>query len=196
MDFLAKLGLAFVSVFAAMNPLGKIPVFVGLTSGLDQARRTRLMHQAILVSLVISVIFAVVGQSIFRMLRIQKEDFQIGGGLLLFAIAAADLLSLRRKTVQDEEVIGVFPLATPLIAGPALLTTIVLMVDQHGLWPVLTVLLANLLLTWAAMVFADRLIKHLGRAVLIAISKVMMILLAAIGVMLVRQGVMFYATGH
>jgi len=195
MDFISALGLAFLPVFAAMNPLGKIPVFVSLTSGLDPARRTRLMHQAVLVSFIIALVFAVIGNWIFGLLSIEKQDFQIGGGLLLFGIAAIDLLTVRRKAAFDEEVIGVFPLATPLIAGPALLTTMILMVQKHGLGPALTVLVLNLLLTWAAMLFAERVMEHAGRAVLVAVSKVMMILLAAIGVMLVRQGIMHYATG-
>jgi len=191
-DFLAAIGLAFVPVFAAMNPLDKVPVFVSLTAGMDCARRRRLMRQAILVSLCIAVFFAVVGDWIFRLLSIRKEDFQIGGGLLLFAIAALDLLGLRRQMVLDEEIVGVFPLATPLIAGPALLTTMVLMVQKHRLWPSLVVLGINLLLTWGAMLFAEHIMKRVGRAVLMAISKVMMILLAAIGVMLVREGVIHY----
>jgi len=93
---------------------------------------------------------------------------------------------------RDTTGIGIVPLATPLIAGPALLTTIVLMVDEHKLGVTLVAVALNLALTWALLRVADRLAARIGREVLNGFSKVLMVLLAGYGVMMVRQGVLAF----
>ena len=185
------LAMAFVPLLAAMNPLGKIPVFVSLTEGADPARVRRVIHQAVGVSLAISVLFLFGGTYIFKFLRIEPADFQIGGGVLLFLFAVTDILNLRRPLNQDNEVLGVCPLATPLIAGPAVLTT-VLLLGQKNAVVTLASLLINTAIIWFTLRSATWLMTRLGRSTLVGISKVMMLLLAAIGVMMVRTGLMFY----
>lgn len=185
-----ELGLVFVPLLAAMNPLGKIPVFISLTEGATPQRVRRVVHQAVGVSLGISVIFLFAGRYIFEFLSIRSADFEIGGGLLLFIIAVADILNVRRRLPQDDEVLGVCPLATPLIAGPALLTTILLMADSYGVATTLVGLVLNTAIIWGVLRSASWLVRKIGRPTLVGLSKVMMILLAAIGVMMVRKGLM------
>jgi len=190
--FLTNLALAFIPLLAAMNPLGKIPLFVGLTQNATPVRVRQVMRQAVGVSLTIGVVFLFAGRYIFNFLSIRGEDFQIGGGVLLFIIAVADLLNVRRRISRDDEALGIFPLATPLIAGPALLTTILLMAEHYGSAATLLALVANTALMWGSLKAASWLVARLGRPTLIALSKVMMILLAAIGVMMVRTGLTTY----
>lgn len=192
--------LAFVPLLAAMNPLGKIPVFLSLTEGADPVRVRRVIHQAVGVSLAISVLFLFAGTYIFDFLRIKPADFQIGGGLLLFLFAVADILNVRRPPQTDSETLGVCPLATPLIAGPAVLTTVLLLgrgdegigaAERIGaVTTTLVSLLVNTAIIWLTLRSATWIVGRLGRATLMAISKVMMLFLAAIGVMMVRTGVM------
>jgi len=194
--------LAFVPLLAAMNPLGKIPVFLSLTEGADPARVRRVIHQAVGVSLAISVLFLFAGTYIFDFLRIKPADFQIGGGLLLFLFAVTDILNVRRPLQADSETLGVCPLATPLIAGPAVLTTVLLLgrgnegtdtAERIGaVTTTLVSLLVNTAIIWVTLHSATWIVARLGRATLMAISKVMMLFLAAIGVMMVRTGVMAY----
>jgi multiple antibiotic resistance protein len=193
MTLLSSIGLAFVPLLAAMNPLGKIPVFISLTQNADVSHARRVMRQAIVVSLLIALVFTLIGRYVFDFLSIRTEDFQIGVGLLLFALAVADMLNLRRRNrPSDVEVVGVCPLATPLIAGPALLTTLLLMVDKVGSPATLIALGLNVLVMWVALRSSVWLTARLGRPALVGLSKVMMILLAAIGVMMVRKGIMYY----
>jgi len=93
---------------------------------------------------------------------------------------------------RNDIAVGIVPLATPLVAGPALLTTIILMQAQHGQAVTLTALTANLALVYLGLRSAEWFSAHIGREALGGISKVFMVLLAGIGVMMVRKGVMFY----
>jgi multiple antibiotic resistance protein len=193
MIFATDVLLAFVPLLVAMNPLGKAPVFISLTQAATPAQRNRVMWQALGVSMAICLAFILVGRYVFRFLSIQPADFQIGGGLLLFAFAVADVLNVRRPVpVGDEDVVGVCPLATPLIAGPAVLTTLLLMVDRVHAPATIAALAVNALIMFLVLRSANSLVLRIGRPTMVGLSKVMMILLAAIGVMMVRKGIMFY----
>ena len=192
MAFLMAVGLAFVPLFVAIDVAGCVPVFLGLTSGVDPARTRRIVNQAMAVSFIIAAVFALSGRLIFRLLSIEAADFQIGGGVLLFCYALVDILATGRRMRRDTTAIGIVPLATPLIAGPALLTTIILMVDQHGCLPTLAAVALNLAVAWLALRWANALADRIGREVLGGVSKVLMVLLAGIGVMMVRRGLEFY----
>ncbi|HOU36483.1 MAG TPA: MarC family protein, partial [Candidatus Omnitrophota bacterium] len=86
--------------------------------------------------------------------------------------------------------LGVFPLGTPLITGPAVLTTTVIMIDGYGLVPTFVAVLVNMLIVWVTLVKADLLLRLFGQNGLRALAKIMYILLAAIGVMMVRKGIL------
>jgi len=195
MAFATDVLLAFVPLLAAMNPLGKAPVFIGLTQSATAEQRRRVMWQALGVSMAICLAFILIGRYVFRFLSINPADFAIGGGLLLFAFAVADVLNVRRPVpMGDEDVVGVCPLATPLIAGPAVLTTLLLMVDRVQAPATLVALAANAVIMFLVLRSAGGLMRRVGRPTLVGLSKIMMILLAAIGVMMVRKGIMFYVT--
>jgi multiple antibiotic resistance protein len=193
--YLTSVVLAFVPLFVAIDPAGCVPIFLGLTGGMTSDRMRRIVNQAAAVSLLIAATFAVAGPLIFRLLGIQMADFQIGGGLLLFGYAVTDILATGRRFRRTDTGIGIVPLATPLLAGPALLATIVLMVSEHGLAPTLTAAALNLLLAWAALRSANWFSARIGREALIGVSKVLMVLLAAIGIMMIRRGVMTLLNG-
>ncbi|MBN2581637.1 MAG: MarC family protein [Planctomycetes bacterium] len=192
MEFLKAMALAFVPLFVAIDAPGLVPVFVGMTSDIDLRRQHRIINQATLVSAIIAFTFTLSGLAIFGLLSIQVQDFQIGGGLLLFCYAIVDILASGRRTRRNDAAVGIVPLATPLIAGPALLTTIILMQAQHGQAVTLAALAANLVVVWLALRAAHWFSARIGREVLSGVSKVLMVLLAGIGVMMVRQGVGFY----
>lgn len=196
MGFLVGAGLAFVPILVAIDAAGCVPVFLGLTHGQDAAHVRRIVNQATVVSFIIAAVFALSGNAVFWLLGMKTADFQIGGGLLLFAYALVDILATGRRMHRDTTAVGIVPLATPLIAGPALLTTIILMVGQHGLGPTLAALAVNLAMVWLALRSANWFASRIGGEILNGVSKVLMVLLAGIGVMMVRTGLEFYLKGH
>ncbi len=192
MDFLLNVLQAFVPIFVAIDVAGCVIIFVGMTHDLERPQLLRIVNMAAVFSVVIALTFALLGNSIFRVLGITAADFQVGGGVLLFGYAVVDLLGVSMRTRHEAHDMGIVPLATPLLAGPALLTTEMLMVTRFGLLQTIVAVVINLGIAWLALRQAHRVKDLVGRPILLGVSKIIMILLAGIGVMMVRQGIISY----
>lgn len=179
----------FIPLFVALDPFGMVPVFLGVTDGMDDARRRRLSLQATAYALAICLGFMLAGQAMFRFLGIDQNDFKIAGGVLLLVLAVLDLLRTGRVAVDEEHLSGVVPLATPLMAGPATLSTILVLSTNYGYALTSVSIVLNLLLLMWAMMGAGRISRLLGADTMRALSKLVMILLAAIAVNFIRSGV-------
>ena len=184
--------LAFIPIFVAVDAIGNIPIFISLVEGTTRKQREKIIQDSVTTATVVALLFTFIGKWILRFIGITIADFQIAGGTLLFLISVRLLLPSASKgffTSNHERDIGVFPLGTPLITGPAVLTTTLMMVDSFGIWETFVALLVNMVIVWITLVKSDFFIKILGEGGLRALSKIMYILLAAIGVMMVRRGI-------
>lgn len=182
--------LAFVPIFVAVDAIGMLPVFLGLTQGMDEKRRQRLVRESTVTALVVAVAFLVMGKLVFQWLGITINDFLVAGGAILFIISIRDLLSFGKRSAVPDETLGVVPLAVPLIVGPAVLTTSLILLNSFGLGPTLFSVAANILLCGLVLGFAGRLSRLLGEAGSHTLSKIMSLFLGAIGVMLMRIGIL------
>jgi len=182
--------LAFIPLFVAIDVLGTLPLFLGLTEGITEKRRKRLVIDATLTALVISLAFLGSGKLLFSFLGITENDFRIAGGLVLLVLAINDLLfSSDTARKNPETTIGVVPIGIPLIMGPAALTTILILVDSYGtIWTVASIII-NLIIVWTVFRNADQVLKILGKAGSRAFAKVASLFLAAIAVMMIRVGI-------
>lgn len=185
--------LTFIPLFVAVDAIGNIPLFLSLTEGVTYKQRNKIIQDSVTTATVVAISFMFIGKLILSFLGITIPDFQIAGGTLLFIISVRLLLPGTQKFIisngHDKD-IGVFPLGTPLITGPAVLTTTLMMLDSFGIAPTFVSLVINMLIAWVTLVKADFIIKLMGIAGTRAFSKIMYILLAAIGVMMVRRGIM------
>lgn len=181
--------LSFIPIFVAMDPLGVLPLFVGWTQRLAQHERKRVLFHALITATVVGLAFMFVGKAIFVLLGITVADFKIAGGLLLVAISVSDLLRADKVQRRPSTSMGVVPLGTPLIAGPAVLTTLLILNDVHGLLVTAAAFLTNILLVGLVFSTAKPIMRVLGEGGSRGLSKVMALLLAAIGVMMIRLGV-------
>ena len=180
--------LAFIPVFVAVDAVGVLPIFVSLTQGLEKKERSAIIIQSIITALCVAVAFIFLGKGVFRLLGISIGDFMIAGGVILFSIAMIDMLNPgKRRRIPSKE-LGAVPLGTPLIVGPAVLTTSLIIIADYGLAATLISVLLNVLLAGAVFFLSGILIKVLGEAGSKALSKVMALLLAAIAVMMIRKG--------
>ncbi len=184
--------LAFIPVFVAVDAIGNIPIFLSMVDGTTKKHRHRIVLESVSTAALVAIIFMFVGKWVLNLLGITIQDFQIAGGALLFVIAVRLLLPGMQKGMisngHDRDV-GVFPLGTPLITGPAVLTTTLMMLDSYGLVPTLVSLVLNMLFVWITLAQADSIMKVLGSGGTRAFAKIMYILLAAIAVMMVRRGI-------
>lgn len=180
----------FVPLFVAVDAIGVLPLFVSLTAGVDAVRRRRVIVQSVLTAGSVAILFTLVGTPLLRALGISVSDFMIAGGLLLFAISLGDLLSVdKARRRADPETVGAVPIGVPLITGPAVLTTCMLLAGQHGTIPTVVAAGLNVLIAGTVFWFADPLSRLLGSAGSKTLSKMAALLLASIGVMMVRRGV-------
>lgn len=166
--------LAFTSFITLINPVGVMPVFLGMTSSLDQAARTAIARKASIVAFVILVLFALSGQLLFKFFGISVDSFRVVGGIIFF-LMGQDMLRARLSPIKlsDEEAvqeyvsdISITPLAVPMITGPGAITNaIVLMEDAKTTGMKVTlflvmagIMLINFLVLWGA----TRVSKFLG----------------------------------
>lgn len=184
--------LSFIPLFVAVDAIGNIPIYLSLVETSSKAQRNKIVLDAVTTATAVAVIFMVVGKWIFSLLGITIPDFQIAGGALLFVIAVRLLMPGAQKstlTNSHAKDMGVFPLGTPLITGPAVLTTTLMMMNSFGAIPTLVALILNMIFVWLTLVKADAIIKFIGPSGIRAFSKIIYILLAAIAVMMIRHGI-------
>ena len=188
LETLKALPNTFIPLFVAMDIFAVLPIFISITNDMTDSRKSTVISQSILTALVVSMVFVALGEAVFRILGITINDFKIAGGLILLVIAILDMIRYSEDRRKPHETIGVVPIGVPLIVGPAVLTTIIVLIGNYGLIPTIISLILNLLIVWVSFIKAQKIIKMFGRNGIIAMSKVMALLLAAIAVMMIRLG--------
>jgi len=181
--------MAFIPLFVAIDPIGLIPLFLGISHGIEPNQLKVIVKQATWTAAIVAIGFVFLGHLIFTSLHITVTDFQIAGGLILFALASRDLLVMNEPTLLRAD-IGVVPLGVPLITGPAAITTLLILIDTVGLGLTLISLTINLILVYLAFRFGRRISEWIGITGLRAVSKIISLLLAAIAIHMIRQSLM------
>lgn len=185
---LKNIFLSFIPLFVAVDAIGVLPIFVSLTDGLQKNERTKVIVQSMFTASGLAVGFILLGKLIFRLLGITLGDFMIAGGAILFCLAITDILhQVKTRRIPGKD-LGAVPLGTPLIVGPAVLTTSLVIVSQYGLFPTIISVIINILFAGIVFSLSSVLISFLGEAGTKALSKITSLLLAAIAVMLIRKG--------
>lgn len=199
MPEIAFLITAFATLFVVIDPPGLVPLFIALTRGMSPEKRRAMAQRACIIAAVLLLIFGIAGEAILGFIGISMPAFRIAGGILLF-LTALDMLFERRTQRREGQQVdpdhdpSVFPLATPLIAGPGAIATMILLVGEAGAgWPgtfaVLGLMLVMMLVTFAFLLASPPLERALGRTGTIVITRLLGMLLAALSVQFVIDGV-------
>jgi len=190
----AMFGAVFVTLLVIMDPLGNIPLFLGLTAGRTNRTPRKLALQAVLVSLAVISLFAVLGQQILAYLGIGIPALQGAGGLLL-TIVALELLTDKQDDPAEVDNVNValVPLGTPLLAGPgAIVATIVFVKQAHGLADVGAIavgILAVHVLVFLSLFFSVSITRIIREAGIVLLTRISGLLLSAIAVQLLADSV-------
>jgi multiple antibiotic resistance protein len=202
MSPISEIVTIFLAVFIVVDPFGIVPVFISLTGGLTAARRHSTILKAVVVAFVVLCLFIFTGSAILRFLGIQPGSFFIAGGILMFIISIDLLLGRpgRTKTTgreagEEREDVSIFPLAIPMLAGPGAITTVLLYVSEDTLPPFIPLILAGsvaLALAMAAgtMLLSSFFLRVLGRTGVSVIERIMGIVLTALSVQFVYDGLL------
>ncbi|OGC24890.1 hypothetical protein A2291_01970 [candidate division WOR-1 bacterium RIFOXYB2_FULL_42_35] len=177
-----------IALFIITDPLGNLPIFMGLTEGLTEKERLAQFNKAILFGLILIVIFTFFGSVILNIFHITLRDFKISGGILLLTIAITILIRGHRLPEGTEDV-GIMPLGCPLLVGPGAITTAMVSIGLVGLRVTTLAIIVNFVLVWLILHFGEIFYSHIGGRFFKAISRVMIIILAAIAVQLISSGV-------
>jgi multiple antibiotic resistance protein len=187
--------LCFIPIMVALDAPGTLPLYIGMTEGLDSQERKRIMRQSIITAFLVTVGFILVGRVVFNALGILVEDFMIAGGVVLLIIAIADIVRAGERKLERGPEFGVVPLGTPIIAGPGTLTTALVLVGTSGYLPVILSLAINLMIAWIMFAQADRIIRFIGLSGSRAFAKVASLILAAFAVKMIRSGIFKFISG-
>jgi multiple antibiotic resistance protein len=193
---------SFITLFVVIDPPGCGPIFAGLTRDAAPGHRPGMAYRAAGVAAGILLAFAIFGEDLLRMLGVSLDAFRIAGGIMLFLIALEMVFEHAQHRKEDSaeekrtlvaEDISVFPMGIPMIAGPgAIATTMLLMSRSHGLvnhLVVISALLMVLVLTLIAMLAAVPIMRVLGPKLEAMITRVLGVLLAALAVQFVIDGI-------
>lgn len=196
---------AFVAMLLVVDPLGIAPLFVGLTDGQNPPQRRAILSRAIVIALGVALFFLLAGQKALNYLGVSIHAFSISGGILLFATALPMLFGGRSasqrpdggESAAQSEDIAIFPLAIPLLAGPGTITTILLLAT-HGegqprqLLALGVAIIAVFVTSYWVLLWGERLVRRVGESGIHIVTRVMGILLAALAVQFVLNGLSGY----
>jgi multiple antibiotic resistance protein len=181
---------SFALLFAIFDPVGAVPIYMAVTKPFPKERK-RIVRQSVIYATLILYLFAYVGWIIFDLLGITLDDFRIAGGVILFAVAFEHLNGRVKPENEEAADVAVFPLATPLLAGPGAISTVVILANPpYG--PLMTFIdiTGNALIAYAILANSDRVQRILGENGSRALSRITALLIAALAVSFVREGIL------
>ncbi|MBC8274384.1 MAG: MarC family protein [Chloroflexi bacterium] len=193
LQILQEFGLTFVPLFVAMDAIGVLPILIPLTQEMKAKERSRTVRLAVITALGLGLGFVAIGKGIFLFLGIEVSDFLVAGGLILFLLAAKDLITgkmMEAQALGGADMLGVVPIGTPLVVGPAVLTTLLILTDQYSIVMVIISFIVNLAIAWLLFAQANRVMAFMGQGGVRATSKIVSLFLAAIAIKMIRQGVL------
>ncbi len=185
-------GHAFIPLLVAFDAIGLLPMFWALTQRLNPAQRQRAVMEAVQTAFIVTVGFLLVSRFLFALMGLELADIMVAGGLILVVLCLRDLLMPEEPPTGPHPSPGVVPLGVPLLAGPAVLATVLLVRDRYGWSVTLGALIANMAIVWIVLQFSEWLIRRLGPEGAKVISKIASLVLTAFGVMLIRHGVLIF----
>ncbi len=200
---------ALVTIVVTISPHSLAPLFLVLTRGMNRKERNQVAIRSSAIAALVLSIFAVFGIAILELFGITVAAFRVAGGMLLFYIAF-EMIFERRQQRREQSAetaitkdmihnIAAFPLAIPLIAGPGAISATILMADKLGTLSgriaIVPVILIAVALTWSVFLVAERVDKFLGETGRSILTRLLGMLLAALSVQFVADGVRVLATG-
>lgn len=187
-DFAKNFVLTFIPLFVVVDAFGNLPIILSLTDEMSNRERYHVIHIAIITAGIVGLLFLFFGEFILSVLGISIGTFAIAGGIILLVLSIKFMTTGHIITVIKEEMVAVVPIGTPIVVGPATITSLIFLTQAYPLYIVMLSFLLNILITWIVFLMSGRIIKVLGVGGLRAISRVFSLLVAAIAVSMIIHG--------
>ncbi|MFH0769557.1 MAG: MarC family protein [Chloroflexota bacterium] len=180
--------LTFVPLFIVIDAFGNLPFVISLSEGMSGRERLKMIHIATATAAIVGLVFLFFGQFILNVMDIRVGSFAVAGGIILLVLSIKYMLTGHMVEVLKREMVAVVPIGTPLIVGPATITTLLLLATQFPLYMVLLSFILNILIAWIFFLLSSQIARFMGQGGLRAVSQVFNLLLAAIAVSMIIRG--------
>jgi len=187
-EFFDQFLKVFIAMFIITDSIGNLPFFIGLTDDLSPQERRQIFSTAIITGAALLTLFVFAGSLIFNLFALTLDDMRMAGGILLLLIAI-EIMIKGKIQVEHKEDIGVVPLGCPLMVGPGAITSALVMIHLYNFWAVILGIVACFLVIWLVLHFAESIYNFIGRNGALIITKIAAIIIAAIAVQFIRQGI-------
>jgi len=185
---------AFIALFVVMDPFGSLPLIINLTKGMPLKEVKRNIDRSVFVAGVLLYVFLFMGMQIFHFFGINIESFQIAGGIILLIMGVLYVFGAPLKYAKSHSSDLSVPIGTPLLTGPGVIMTTIILVKKDGTLVTVIAAFLTLLATWLILINSSRIYKALGEHWTNVISRVTGIILAAIAIEFIKGGVLSIIT--
>lgn len=188
-DLLISLAKSVISLFIIVDPLGNIPIFIGLTVEMKRREKRKVFNTATITGFILLLSFAVAGNQILYIFGITLQSFMVAGGILLLILAIRILVVGEWGEIHKApESIGAVPIAVPLLVGPGAITTTILSLQEFGIMVTVASVIIVFAAVWLILRYIEPIYSVLGKNGSVVISKVMALLIAAIAIQYIMNG--------
>ncbi|MCS7136610.1 MAG: MarC family protein [Nitrososphaerota archaeon] len=183
---------SIIALFIIVDPIGNVPIFIGLTSSMNREERRKTFKTAIIISFILLNVFALAGRSILSIFNISLHSFKIAGGLLLLIISIKILIhGTWEEKYLSKGSIGVVPIAFPLLVGPGAITLTIVNIQTAGVLVTVISVIIVLLITWLILRSIEPINNFLGETGSVVIARLMAVFIAAIAIEFIASGIRF-----
>ena len=179
---------SLLSLFITLDPVGTIPFYVSYTHNFTKERKNRILFISISICFVVGVLFLYFGEFLFKFLKILFSDFLIASGIILLIFSITEFIGASQFKVEEEE-LAIVPLAIPLLAGPAFLTTILISKKFYGTGITLICLFLNTVFAYFILFYSQNISHAIGKTGIKGLIKILSLFLAALGIKFIREGI-------
>lgn len=195
-SWLRSFSLTFIPLFIVIDALGTLPFVISLSETMSTRERRKMIHIASVTAVGLGLVFLFLGQFILNALDISVGSFAIAGGIILLVLSIKYMTTGRMVEAIKEEMVAVVPIGTPLTAGPATITTLLLLAGSFPLYLVSLSFILNILIAWGIFLLGNKIVSFMGKGGLTAVSSIFNMLLAAIAVSMIIRGLSLLGILH
>ncbi len=195
-SWLKSFSLTFIPLFIVIDALGTLPFVISLSENMSTHERRKMIHIASVTAVGLGLVFLFLGQFILNVLDISVGSFAIAGGIILLVLSIKYMTTGRMVEAIKEEMVAVVPIGTPLTAGPATITTLLLLAGSFPLYLVSLSYILNILIAWGIFLLGNKIVSFMGKGGLTAVSSIFNMLLAAIAVSMIIRGLSLLGILH
>jgi multiple antibiotic resistance protein len=195
-SLLSDFVLTFIPLFVAIAAVRNLPFVISLSEERTPAEKDRLILYALITAAIIGLFFLFLGRFLLNLMGISVGSFAIGGGIILLILSINYLVSNEAHEHEKEEKLAIVPIGTPLTVGPATITTLLLLGIEFPLYWVLISFVLNIGIVWIIFKWSEKIMRVLGRSGVLGLSKVFSLVLAAIAVNIILQGLNMIGVLH